>query len=150
MREGQRRIDRRLQSVTESNARCSVTGRPGATASTDADQVEVQSPATREAGHRAVDAQFGKVGECPLQRDELTRAGDAEAVALAHHDAKRQGRGGDDPADQIERRGQPVALDFTDDFQPIRAPASASSASATDWTMTSRRMGVLSFSFQPG
>ena len=68
-----------------------------------------------------MDAEIGEVGERPLQRDELTRAGDAEAVALAHHDAKRQGRGGDDRADEIERRRQPVALDLTDDFQPIGA-----------------------------
>ena len=84
-------------------------------------QVEVEGAVAREADHRAVDAEIGEVGERPLQRDQLTRAGDAEPVALADHHAQRQGSGGDDRADEIERRRQAVALNLADDLQPVGA-----------------------------
>ena len=108
-------------SWTESKARCSVTGRPGCDGQHRGDQVEVERAFAREADHRAVDAEIGEVGECPLQRDQFTRAGDAEPVALADHHAQRQGSGGDDRADEIERWRQAVALDLADDFQPVGA-----------------------------
>ena len=98
-----------------------MTGRPGATPSTGGHEVEVERASAREADHRAVDAEIGEIRERPLQRDQLTRTGDAEPVALADHHAQRQGSGGDDRADEIERRRQAVALDLADDFQPVGA-----------------------------
>ena len=68
-----------------------------------------------------MDAEIGEVGECPLQRHQFTRAGDAEPVALADHHAQRQGSGGDDRADEIERWRQAVALNLADDLQPVGA-----------------------------
>ena len=63
----------------------------------------------------------GEVRERPLQHHQLTRAGDAEPVAFAHHHAEGQRHLGLNGADEIERRGQPVALDLADDFEAIGA-----------------------------
>jgi hypothetical protein len=54
-----------------------------------------------------------------LKRSELPGTGDAEAVAFADHDAKRERHFGQERAHEIDRRGQPVPLDFAHHFQPV-------------------------------
>ena len=118
---GEGRVDRRFGIVHCVEGTMQSNREPGRGGHHRGDQVEIERALSSEPDYRSVDAEIGEAGKRPLQRDQLTRAGHAEAVALAHHHAQRQRHLRLEGADEIEGRRQTIALDLADDLETIGA-----------------------------
>ena len=87
------------------------------------DRIEIEAAVACKSDDGAVDAEIGEDADRPLKLPELLGSGDAEAVALANHHAEGKRDFRLERAHEIERRGQPVALDLAHQFQPVGSAA---------------------------